>query len=765
MGTCVRGLGVALAAVVLLGSFAPAVDAKVPVVWARKRLPAGCEPPNVFYSSHHVAGRAPCCPTIEGTCAGGLACPISGTCADGKPCLPTTVTDRPNIILFIADDQGYCHYGTAGECRSSQSGTPIPVPKTPNLDLLSGYGTVFPVAHNTASWCFPSLATILTGRFQKSFHNERKILASIFSTIPSTLRGLATEPGTMNDPYNAGNTVGGYCTLLAGKFTGSLDETSFDAVAKTSPRSLGRSPCVSGQPGQPPSCGTQIAPYAPFTVGGTREVLSFVDMLLYPQPGTNPKQYAMQHFFLWYAPRIPHEPLRPPSPIMDFLFGGPGSSPLGGAMDLQQYCNGASCPASVTAFNENNFGTVSSYYGNVYWADDNVRELREFLAKETAPHCIGNDGRSRFELTTPAACAGAGTWSSVTPDLEKNTILMYMSDNGWQLPSSKHGFSENGFRTEVLVYDPRTLATPPSWDATQEVVPPARKSDALVHSTDVLPTILGWALNSAGNQACPVGPDGIACDGRDIRAQLADAPGGPAAPEDLRHSMCGHQSKRPTTPTRNRYLLTRPGTVGRCTNTAATACTTSADCSANRFCLGGFCAIDSATPCASNAACGAGALCLDGTCHIGPVCLDDSDCTGMFGPTYVCTAKQQKWCRNAPNVACSTANDCPVCAGPGPTPPACARLCETRSLKLYVQPGALASVQLADLFLDPDEFGLESGNTASLINDMSKIPGPYAAAMRRLNCCIDDWWPDIVGQSGTTCQAGDSCPADFVCNE
>jgi hypothetical protein len=98
-------------------------------------------------------------------------------------------------------------------------------------------------------------------------------------------------------------------------------------------------------------------------------------------------------------------------------------------------------------------------------------------------------------------------------------------------------------------------------------------------------------------------------------------------------------------------------------------------------------------------------------------------------------------------------------------PPACARLCETRSLKLYVQPGAVASVQLADLFLDPDEFGLESGNTASLINDMSKIPGPYAAAMRRLNCCIDDWWPDIVGQSGTTCQAGDSCPADFVCNE
>jgi hypothetical protein len=343
---------------------------------------------------------------------------------------------------------------------------------------------------------------------------------------------------------------------------------------------------------------------------------------------------------------------------------------------------------------------------------------------------------------------------------------MYMSDNGWQLPSSKHGFSENGFRTQVLVYDPRTVATPPSWDPTQEVAPPVRTSEALVHSTDVLPTILGYALNTPDSQACPVGPDGIACDGRDVRPQLVDAPGGPAAPESLRHSMCGHQSKRPTTPTRNRYLLTRPGSVGRCTNTANTACTTSAECGSNRFCLGGFCAINALpTPCASNAACASGALCLGGACRVGPVCLDDSDCTAMLGPTYACMAKPQKWCRNAPNVACSTTADCPSCPATGPAPAPCARFCEARTLKFYVEPGTVASVQLADLFLDPDEFGLEQGNSGSLVNDMSKPNGPYAGAMSRLNCCIDDWWPEIVSQSGTTCQAGDSCPADLTCNE
>jgi hypothetical protein len=34
-----------------------------------------------------------------------------------------------------------------------------------------------------------------------------------------------------------------------------------------------------------------------------------------------------------------------------------------------------------------------------------------------------------------------------------------------------------------------------------------------------------------------------------------------------------------------------------------------------------------------------------------------------------------------------------------------------------------------------------------------------------MNCCIDDWWPEIVAESGTLCTAADSCPADLVCNQ
>jgi hypothetical protein len=124
-------------------------------------------------------------------------------------CVPGPIATRPNVILLIADDQGECHWGTVGECRSTQTGTPIPPPSTPNLDLLSGYGTVFPIAHNTASWCFPSLDSMLTGRYARSYGGGSHI-ADRLTTIPKALRSLGGTGNAPADPYHAGNVVGGY---------------------------------------------------------------------------------------------------------------------------------------------------------------------------------------------------------------------------------------------------------------------------------------------------------------------------------------------------------------------------------------------------------------------------------------------------------------------------------------------------------------------------------------------------------------------------
>jgi hypothetical protein len=763
MAPCVRGRVVVLALMFVMPSLAAPALAGPSVEWAPERLAATCEAPNVFYSSQHVAGHTPCCPTIEGMCAGGTACPPSQVCADGTACVPGPVVDRPNVLLYISDDQGYCDWGSAEECRSTQSGTPIPAPKTPNLDLLAAYGTVFPIAHDSASWCFPSVATIFTGRFQKDFPPAtRKVTDAAFSTLPSIMRGLAGDATAPNDPYNAGDKVGGYCTLLGGKFISALDKSSFDSLSTGSFRKLGRSTCVGDGSGGSPACGTAVStPYAPFTTGSMTSVLNFIDLLLYRQPGT--AQYTMEHFFVWYFPHLPHEPLRPPPAVLDYLFGG-SSFPLGGVMDLGQWCSGGACASAVTAFNENNFGTLHQYYGNVWWTDDALREWRHLFAAESAPHCIGSDGRSRFDVATPNACTG--TWSSVTPDLERNTVIIYLTDNGAYLPNAKHAYTENGYRTRLLVYDPRSLPLLPSWDAEQQPAPPAQTSPALAHAVDVLPTMLGYALGTAGSQSCPVGPDGIACDGRDLRPQLVTAPGGAAPPEQLRHALCGHHTKRVTMPTLSRYLVTRPGSVGRCTSEAASSCSTAADCAAGQFCLGGHCAPNGAsTSCATTAACGSGAVCLGGACRQGPVCLDDGDCTALLGPGYVCGGRDQRWCRNDPNVACTTDTDCPVCPSVDGNPVPCSRLCEPRILKFYANPGTVPGPELSDLFLDPDEKELHSGTPGSLVSDLSKPTGGYANAMARMNCCIDAWWPDVVAQTGTLCSAGLSCPSDLTCNE
>jgi len=754
------------------GVAARPTDADAGLKWHRRL--GSCEPPARFYSKLHQPGKQPCCPLAVGLCPGGTTCPASGICpGDGVACQPGEASTRPNVLLMLSDDQGACHYGTDGECRSVQSGTPIPTPATPNLDVLAGYSTVFPIAHNTAAWCFPSINTLLTGRYQRSFGTTQRI-ADDHPTLPKVLRALGGDAGAPPDPFDDDGRIGGYCTFLGGKFTAAIGDHGFDAEARG--RRLGRTQCVFDPQLGRPRCGSedQIA-YDPRRIPGMEEFFEFLEGMLHRAPGPDQTHFAMQPFFAWYAPRVPHQPLRSPTAINEYLFGQPivsglsSATALGGLFNLGQYCTGGSCPAVVRAFDENNFGNQREFYGNMWWLDDNVREIRKYLATASAPHCIGPDGLGRYQASTPATCLG--TWATLAHSLERNTVIIYLTDNGWYLPKSKHNFTENGYRTRMMVFDPRTLDEIPPWDADPATAPPPGINRALAHAVDVLPTALGLALGHDDPQLCPASAyDGTRCDGHDLRPHLVTAPGGAAPAETLRHSLCGHQTKRGTAPMRNRYLLTRPGSVGRCTNLAAPACETAAECQANELCLGGHCMPEGGGACAASGDCPAGALCLAGRCESGPPCLETPGCDGHFpGGGYACVEEDALWCRNAPNVACATRDDCPACPTANGHEVPCARVCEPRLLKLYVSPsasnGGQATTQLVDLFLDPDETSLHAGlhSQGTLLGDMSRAGGPFEATARTLNCCVDDWWPEPGIESGTTCET--SCPADLTCNE
>ena len=69
--------------------------------------------------------------------------------------------DRPNVVLFIADDVSWNDYGCYGN----------PAARTPNIDALADAGIRFDRAYLTASSCSPSRSSIITGRYP---HNNGK---------------------------------------------------------------------------------------------------------------------------------------------------------------------------------------------------------------------------------------------------------------------------------------------------------------------------------------------------------------------------------------------------------------------------------------------------------------------------------------------------------------------------------------------------------------------------------------------------------------
>jgi len=131
---------------------------------------------------------------------------------------------------------------------------------------------------------------------------------------------------------------------------------------------------------------------------------------------------ADRPFLLWYAPVLPHEPHDAPAKYRKPFEGNP---------DVPQHRVG--------------------YYANIAWFDDTVGELINHL-----------DAR----------------------DLTKNTLFVYVCDNGWTTQSdspkqdkrSKRSPFENGIRTPILL----------RWDG---VIQPA-KHTGLVNSIDLVPTVL-----------------------------------------------------------------------------------------------------------------------------------------------------------------------------------------------------------------------------------------------------------------------------------
>ncbi|MEM9281269.1 MAG: sulfatase-like hydrolase/transferase [Verrucomicrobiota bacterium] len=95
--------------------------------------------------------------------------------------------DRPNIMLLMADDQGYGDTGFAGH----------PFVKTPHLDAMAEEGVVFDRFYAAAPVCSPTRAAVMTGRhpFRVNVPNHGHYLRPDETTIAEALRDAGYVTG------------------------------------------------------------------------------------------------------------------------------------------------------------------------------------------------------------------------------------------------------------------------------------------------------------------------------------------------------------------------------------------------------------------------------------------------------------------------------------------------------------------------------------------------------------------------------------------
>ena len=76
----------------------------------------------------------------------------------------STKPQRPNVIIFLADDLGHADIGAQGLMKDV---------KTPNVDAIAANGVRFTQAYVSCPVCAPTRAGLLTGRYQQRFGFEQ----------------------------------------------------------------------------------------------------------------------------------------------------------------------------------------------------------------------------------------------------------------------------------------------------------------------------------------------------------------------------------------------------------------------------------------------------------------------------------------------------------------------------------------------------------------------------------------------------------------
>jgi len=327
----------------------------------------------------------------------------------------------PNIIVIVTDDQRWDTIGAMGNY----------IIQTPNLDQLASEATLFENAFVTTPICAASRASIITGLYERGH-------GFTFRTPPLKKKFIdISYPKLLKD---AGYKLG-FFGKFGMQFEDEIENELFDELKNSTTSGYFR------------LRGPGWSEHVHLTDLTTDEAIEFIDNLEDDEPfcvslsynaphadDTNPRQYVWpeRNDTLYVNTELPEIPLKEqeyydqlPEILKDSLY-------LGNIRYKWRYDN----PEKA----EN---MIKGYYRMITTIDQNIGRLREFLEEK---------------------------------DLAKNTIILFIGDNGYFLGERKQSgkwlLYENSLRVPFMIYDPNAE--------------PSRDKQ-MVLNIDIAPTVLSYA--------------------------------------------------------------------------------------------------------------------------------------------------------------------------------------------------------------------------------------------------------------------------------
>ena len=331
----------------------------------------------------------------------------------------------PNIVLLVGDDHGYPYFGFMGDDNVV----------TPAMDALAAGGTTFSHAHVTATYCRPSLRTLITGLHPVQYvqrENEivqrRRSEDADYTSLGDRERGLweqVEKAAAMREFETLPLLLGeaGYVSWQGGKWW----ENNYSNGHFTEGMSEGWDMSAYGGDS---FFEELMGANGNDLVRETMEpVFDFID------------RNREEPFFIWFAPSLPHVPFDAPYTYSKYYQD----------MDISE--------------------SAKLYYSNVTWWDDGVGRLMDHIES----HGLMDD-----TLFVYISDNGWEQEADVEYKVEENATIAddLLLGNGGHL--GKNGLYDMSFRSPLVFH----------WRGR---IRHSFNTSSLVSSLDIFPTILDLA--------------------------------------------------------------------------------------------------------------------------------------------------------------------------------------------------------------------------------------------------------------------------------